>query len=129
MVSRRKLPCPSLSNVFNLLSIGERYTLSFELSDFDLKYLVTIMLKGLPPKFRASVWNFTISEADGNCNSVFRHADSNWVFFMELKRKVDYRYSWACKFWASLWSFPWTWDGVRYYKLSIATGVTSTSIF
>ena len=29
--------------------------LSFEWSDFDLKYLVTVMLKGQPPKLKASV--------------------------------------------------------------------------
>ena len=62
----------------------------------------------------------------------FWHTDSNWVIIMELKRKVEY--SWACTFWASLCfkgyrSLPWSGDGVRYYKLSIATGVTSTSIF
>ena len=77
VVSRRKLFDPSLGNVFNLLSIGLRYTLSFEWSDFSLKYLVTVMLKGQPPKFKASVWNFPNSETDSKCNSVFRHAGSN----------------------------------------------------
>ena len=47
MVSHRKLPDPSLDNAFNLLSIGFRYTLSFEWSDLGLKYLVTVILKGL----------------------------------------------------------------------------------
>ena len=55
MVSRRKLPDPSLGNVFNHLSIGLRYTLSFEWSDIGLTYLVTVMLKGQPPKFKGSV--------------------------------------------------------------------------
>ena len=55
-----------------------------------------------------------------------------WVIFVELKRKVEY--SLAYTFWVSLCfkgyrSLPWTWDGVKYYKLSIATGVTSNSIF
>ena len=132
MVSSRKLPNPSLGNVFNLLLIGLQCILSFERSDFGLKYLVTVMLRGQPPKFKASVWNFPISETGSKCNSVFRHADSNWVIIMELKRKVEY--SWACIVWASLCfkgyrSLPWTWNGVRYYRLSIATGVTSTSIF
>ena len=132
MVSRRKLPDSSLGIVFNLLSICLRYTLSFEWSDFGPEHLITVMLKGQPLKFKASVWNFPISERDSKCNSVFRHADSNWVVIMELKRKVEY--SWTCTFWASLHfkgnkSLAWTWDGVRYYKLSIATSVTSTSIF
>ena len=132
MVSHRKLPDPSLDNIFNLLSIGFRYTLSFEWSDLALKYLVTVMLKGQPPKFKAGVWNFPISEIGNKCNSVFRHDDSNWAIIIELKRKVEY--IWACTFWASLcfsWyiSLPWTWDGVRYYKLSIPTGVMITSIF
>ena len=55
MVSRRKLPDPSLGNVFNHLSIGLRYTLSFEWSDIGLTYLVTVLLKGQPPKFKGSV--------------------------------------------------------------------------
>ena len=85
------------------------------------------MLKGQPLKFKASVWNFPIFETGRKCNSVFRHADSNWAIIMKLKRKVEY--SWACTFSGSLYfkgyrSLPWTWDGVRYYKLSIATGVT-----
>ena len=51
---------------------------------------------------------------------------------MELKRKVEYR--WACTLSGSLYfkgyrNLPGTWDGERYYKLSIATGVTITSIF
>ena len=127
MVSRRKLPDPLLDNVFNLLSIGSRYAFSFEWSDFGLKYFVTVMLKGQPPKFKASGLNFPISETRSKCNSIFRHANSNWVITMELKRKVEY--SWACTFWPSLYrSLPWTWDGVRH-KLSIATAVTSASIF
>ena len=130
MVSRRKLSDTSLGNVFNLLSIGLRYTLWFEWPNFGLKYLVTVMLKGHPPKFKASIWHFLTSETGRKCNSVFRHADSNWVIIMELKRKIEY--SWAFTFWASLCSkgyrsLPWTWDEVTY-KLSIATGVTSNSI-
>ena len=131
MVSRRKLRNPSLGNVFNVLSTGLRHTLSFEWSDFGLKYLVIVMLKGQPPKSKASVWNVPISETGSKCNSVFRHADSNWVIIMELERKMEC--SWACTFWAELClqgyrSLPWTWDGVRY-KLSIATGVTITAIY
>ena len=132
MVIRRKLPDPSLGNVLTLLSIGWRCTISFKWSDFGLKYLVIVILKGPPPKFKAIVWNFPISETGSKCSSIFRHGDSNWVIIMELKRKVEY--SWACTCWVSLFfkgyrSLPWTWDGVRYFKLWIATGVTSTSIF
>ena len=72
------LPDPSLgSSIFNLLSIGLRYTISVEWSDFGLKYLVTVMLKGQPPKFKDIVSNFSISETGSKCNSVFRHADNN----------------------------------------------------
>ena len=133
MVSRRKLPDTSLSNVLNLLSIGLRYTFSFELNGLILAWSASLqfMLKGQPPKFKASVWNFPISETGYKSNSVFRHTDSNWIIIMELKRKAEC--SWACTFWTSLCfkgyrSLPWTWHGVRYYKLSIATGVTNTSI-
>ena len=55
MVDRRKLPDPSLSNVFNLVSIYLPYNLSFEWPDFGLKYLVTVTPKGQPPIFKASV--------------------------------------------------------------------------
>ena len=132
MVSRRKLPDPSLYNVFNLLSTSLLYILSFQWSDFGLKYLVAVMLKDQLPKFKASVWNFPISETGGKCYLVFRPADSNWVITVELKKKVEY--NWTRAFRARLCfkgyrSLPWTLDGVIYYKVSIATGVKSTSIF
>ena len=126
MVSRRKLPEPSLSNVFNLLSIGLRYTLLFEWSDFSLKYLFTVMLKGQLPKFKARVWIFPISEIGSRCNSVFRHADSSWVIIMELERKMEC--SWARTFWAELCLQGYRSSPLRY-KLSIATGVTITAIY
>ena len=49
---------------------------------------------------------------------------------MELKRKIDY--SWAFTSWTSYCfkgykNLPFAWDGVRYNKLSIAMGMTSTS--
>ena len=126
MVSRRKLPEPSLSKVFNLLSIGLRYTLLFEWSDFSLKYLFTVMLKGQLPKFKARVWIFPISEIGSRCNSVFRHADSSWVIIMELERKMEC--SWARTFWAELCLQGYRSLPLRY-KLSIATGVTITAIY
>ena len=126
MVSRRKLPEPSLSNVFNLLSIGLRYTLLFEWSDFSLNYLFTVMLKGQLPKFKARVWIFPISEIGSRCNSVFRPADSSWVIIMELERKMEC--SWARTFWAELCLQGYRSLPLRY-KLSIATGVTITAIY
>ena len=39
---RRKLPDPSVNNIFDVLSIGLQYTLSFKRLDFGLKCLVTI---------------------------------------------------------------------------------------
>ena len=64
--------------------------LSFEWLDFGLKYLVTVMPKSQPTEFKASILNFPISETFSKCSSLFRHADSNWVIIMELKRKVEY---------------------------------------
>ena len=55
VVGCRKLLNHSLSNVFNLLLIGLRYALSFEWPDFGPKYLVTVIPKGQPPKFKTSV--------------------------------------------------------------------------
>ena len=40
MVGRRKLPHSLLNHVFNALSIGVQYTLSFQLTNFGLKCLV-----------------------------------------------------------------------------------------
>ena len=40
MVSRRKLPDSSLNHIFNALSIGVQYTLSFQLTNFGLKCLI-----------------------------------------------------------------------------------------
>ena len=77
-----------MSKVFNLLSIGVQYALSFEWPDFDLKCLVAIMPKGEPLKFKDSVWDFFISYTSSNCNSRFRPDDSNWVIIMELERMV-----------------------------------------
>ena len=39
MVGRRKLPDPSLNCIFNALSIGVQYTLSFQWTNFGLKCL------------------------------------------------------------------------------------------
>ena len=40
MVGGRKLPYPSLNHIFNALSIGVQYTLSFQWSNFGLKCLL-----------------------------------------------------------------------------------------
>ena len=42
MVGRRKLPNPSLNRIFNALSIGVQYTLSFQLTNFGMKCLVLL---------------------------------------------------------------------------------------
>ena len=63
-VGHRKLPNPSISNVFNLWWTGLRYIIWFEWPDFGPKCLVT----GQLPKFKASVWNFPISETGRKCN-------------------------------------------------------------
>ena len=40
------------------------------------------MPKGQPPNFIASAWNCPISESGSKDNSLFRHADRNWVIIM-----------------------------------------------
>ena len=45
MVGPRKLPDPSSNHIFNALSIGVQYTLSFQLTNFDLKCLVARLFK------------------------------------------------------------------------------------
>ena len=44
MVGRRKLPNPSLNHIFNALSIGVQYMLSFRLINFGLKCLTKLLL-------------------------------------------------------------------------------------
>ena len=43
MVGRRKLPDPSLNHIFNALSIGVQYTVSFQLTNFGLKCLISTL--------------------------------------------------------------------------------------
>ena len=40
MAERRKLSDPSLNHIFNALSIGVQYTVSFQLTNFDQKCLL-----------------------------------------------------------------------------------------
>ena len=55
IVGRRKLPDPSMNNIFNVLSIGLQYPLSFKRPDFGLKCLITITPKVQSLKFKANV--------------------------------------------------------------------------
>ena len=50
MVNCRKLPDHLMNNIFNVLSFGLQYTVSFKWPDFVLWCLVTIMPKGQPLK-------------------------------------------------------------------------------
>ena len=54
MAGRRKLGDRSLNRIFNALSIGLYYTLSFEWPDFGLKFLVTVMPKGESPTVKVN---------------------------------------------------------------------------
>ena len=88
--------------VGNVLLIRLQYTLSFKWPDFDFKGLVTITPIGYSIKFKASVWNFIISETGRNYNSLFKLAGNNWVEQSKIvEQKVKIGYSWACTFWAS----------------------------
>ena len=59
MVGRRRLQDPSLNFIFNALSIGVKYTLSFQLTNFGLNCLIKV-IKSLIIKFlnylRTTVW-------------------------------------------------------------------------
>ena len=59
MVGRRKLPDPSLNHIFNALSIGVQYTLSFQLTNFSLKCLQKryIMDAKLDSKYVSAFWS------------------------------------------------------------------------
>ena len=47
MVAQRKLPNPSLNHIFDALSIGVQYTLSFQWTNFGQKGLRGKLRKGL----------------------------------------------------------------------------------
>ena len=49
MVGRRKLSDPSLNHIFNVLSIGVQYVLSFQWINFSLKNLI--------PKKTCNIWD------------------------------------------------------------------------
>ena len=103
MVSCRKLRGCSLNRIFNALSIGLQYTLSFEWPGFGLKWLVTVRPKGQSPTVKASLCNIFNSEIDSNCISILSPAENNGVT-IELKIKVSY--SWACTFDSLIYMFP-----------------------
>ena len=129
MIGRKKPSDPSMNNVFNVLSIGLQYTFSFKWPDFGLKCLVTVTPEGQSLKFKASVRNIPISETSRNCNSLFKVADGNWVVIMEQKRRwstVGYVLFKVSQGFSRFQGFlGWS----NYNKLSIATGIMSTSIF
>ena len=82
----------SMKNTFNVLSSGLQYTLSFKWTGFGLQCLVTITAKGQSLKLKASAGNVPISETSGNCNSLFKLVDSNWVVTVEQKRRSTVGY-------------------------------------
>ena len=55
IVRRRKLPDPSMNNIFNALSIALQFAVSFKRPDFGLKFLVTITPNFQSLKFKANV--------------------------------------------------------------------------
>ena len=101
-----------------------RQTLSFEFPDFGLKYLVTVIPKGQPPKFRTSAWNFFNSETGSKYDLLLTHADSNWLIIIDLKKKAEYGHVLFGPVTVSI-----AWDRVRYSKFLIITRMTSTLNF
>ena len=55
IVGRRKLPDPSMNNIFDVLLIALQHALSFKRPDFGLKCLVTITPKLQSLKFKANI--------------------------------------------------------------------------
>ena len=107
LFGRRKLPNSLMNNIFDVLWISLQYTLSFKWLHFGLKCLVTITPKGQSLKFKASLWNFPISETSRNSNSLFKLVDNNLVIIMQQRKKER---NWACTlvmhFWHVLWACP-----------------------
>ena len=50
MFGRRKLRDTLLNHIFNALSIGVQYTLSFQLTNFGLKCLIYVLSRLVVPK-------------------------------------------------------------------------------
>ena len=66
MVGRRKLPDPSLNRVFNALSIGVQYKLSFQWTNFGLKCLYTVRNEEILMQLSGLKW------------CIFREAFRDW---------------------------------------------------
>ena len=68
MVVRRNLPNPSLNCIFNALSTGVQYTLSFQWTNFGLKCLLewwNNKIKVLPRRFQQRLENVNTLTAEG----------------------------------------------------------------
>ena len=95
MTGRRKLLDPSLNRIFNALSIGVQYMLSFQLTDFGLKYLLQSHLFSAFSSFQTSNVSFAfhvLSPFLGSSPSeVF--VSSNFYF-----RIIPFKFSFAPRF-------------------------------
>ena len=70
MVGRRKLPDPSLNHIFNALSIGVQYLLSFQLTNFAL--ISFSIVSGPWQGVRVPVASFQIAPAGSAVSSNMR---------------------------------------------------------
>ena len=73
MVDRRKLPSPTLKHIFNALSIGVQYTLSFQWTNFGLKCLLMLLRHLYTPTIRISWFYVCIFSFPLKCSSSSYH--------------------------------------------------------
>ena len=131
--------CPNPRWVTFLIFCRLVYDISSHLNDLILARSILLQVSHQNSKFslqKVSYQNwrlvYEIFQFLKQAVSATWYADSNLVIIMELKRKIEY--CWAFTFWTShgfkgYRNLPFAWDGVKYNKLSIATGMTSTSTF
>ena len=120
LVGRRKLLDPSLNRIFNALSIGVQYMLSFQLTDFDLKYLLQSHLFSAFSSFQTSNVSFAfhvLSPFLGSSPSeVF--VSSNFYF-----RIIPFKFSFAPRF-----SFTFMWSSLGQHYTSLPSIVPPFSL-
>ena len=93
MVGRRKLPDSSLNRIFNALSIGVQYTLSFQWTNFGLKCLLLAEAK-FPFNKQRIASSSSFIRSDFVIFAISRYQGVRYEFFMKNKNTTRTFCSW-----------------------------------
>ena len=93
MVRCRKLPDPSLNHIFNALSIGVQYTLSFQWTNFGLKCLLLAEAK-FPFNKQRIASSSSFIRSDFVIFAISRYQGVRYEYFMKNKNTTRTFCSW-----------------------------------